>query len=300
MTMTDYKPTPAEVQNLRQRTGAGMMDCRNALVETAGDAAQAVENLRKRGIAKAEKRAGRVASEGRIVALVSPDRGVGALLELNSETDFVARTEEFGALAQSLADEVFRNESLDAAVTNAADSDFLAKPLLADASKTIGSVVTEASARTGENVVLRRFARFQTDGTIGSYVHHNGRVAVLVDVTGARGEAVTELGKRVAEHIAGSPTVPQAVRREEIPAEVVERERRIYEEKARTEGKPEAIIPKIVDGQVKRFYGEVTLLEQPWVRDDSKTIQQLVDEAAKTAGGPLSVRRFVRYRMGEE
>jgi elongation factor Ts len=300
MTMTDYKPTPTEVQNLRQRTGAGMMDCRNALVETAGDVNLAVENLRKRGIAKAEKRAGRVASEGRIVAIVSPDRGLGALLELNSETDFVARNDDFGAIAQSLTDEVFNDDSLDGAVANAAESAFLAKPMRGDASKTVANVVTEASARTGENVVLRRFARFRTDGTIGSYVHHNGRVAVLVDVTGPRGDVTNDLAKRIAEHIAGSPTVPQAVRREEIPAEVVERERRIFEEKARAEGKPEAIIPKIVEGQVKRFYGDVTLLEQPWVRDDSKTIQQLVDEAAKGAGAALTVRRFVRYRMGEE
>ena len=300
MTMTEYKPTPAEVTNLRQRTGAGMMDCRNALVETGGNVDQAVENLRKRGIAKAEKRAGRVASEGRIVAIVSPNRDVGALLELNSETDFVARNEDFGSVAQLLGQELFNDAALDGAVASATESAFLSKTLSGDPTRTIANVVTEASAKTGENVVLRRFARFRTDGTIGSYVHHNGRVAVLVDVTGPQSEAANDLAKRVAEHIAGSPTVPQAVRREEIPVEVVERERRIYEEKARTEGKPEAIIPKIVDGQVKRFYGDVTLLEQPWVRDDTKTIQQLVDEAGKVAGSTLTVRRFVRYRMGEE
>jgi elongation factor Ts len=298
--MSEYKVSSTDVQTLRQRTGAGMMDCRNALVETAGDMDKAIENLRKRGIAKAEKRAGRVASQGRIVCLVAPRADVGAVLELNSETDFVARNDEFRALAQSLVEQLLQDASLNGAVPNAADGSFALQKYQNEPSKTVGEVVKEASGKTGENIVLRRYARFATDGTLGSYLHHDGRLAVIVDIDGHGSAAASELAKRVAEHVAGSPTVPQAVRRDEIPADVIERERRIYEEKARTDGKPDAIIPKIVDGQVRKFYADVTLLEQPWIRDDSKTIQQLVDEQSKAAGSPLTVRRFVRYRMGEE
>lgn len=298
--MSEYKVGAKEVSELRQRTGAGMMDCRNALQETGGDMDKAVELLRKKGIAKAEKRAGRVASEGRIVCALSPDGRTGIMLELNSETDFVARNPDFGAVAESLGVQLMNDASFDGVVHNAAEGALMTQPFHADPSKTVQDVVTETSAKTGENVVLRRYARFAAQGTLGTYVHHNGRVAVIVEVTGPAGDAAKELARRVAEHAAGSPTVPRAVRREEIPAEVVDRERRIYEEKARAEGKPEAILSKVVEGQVKKFYAEVTLLEQPWIRDDSKTIQQLVDEASKQAGGALTVRRFVRYRMGEE
>ena len=297
--MTSMTITAKDVQELRQRTGAGMMDCKSALVETGGDMDKAVENLRKKGIAKAEKRAGRVASEGRIVSIVAPDAKSGAVLELNSETDFVSRNEEFAALAQSLAEQVMQDISLDGIVSEASGSALLSQPYHRDPSKTVEEVVKAASGKTGENVVLRRYARFTTAGTLGTYVHHNGRVVVMVEVTGSDAEPAKELARVVAQHAAGSPTVPQAVRREEIPTEIVDRERRIYEEKTRGEGKPEAIIGKIVDGQIKKFYSEVTLLEQKWIKDEAKSIQNLVDEYSKAVGVPLNVKRFVRYRMGE-
>ena len=176
--------TAKDVQVLRQRTGAGMMDCKKALEETGGDVEKAVEYLRKKGIAKAEKRADRAASEGQIVALVSEDAKTGAIVELNSETDFVARNEEFGALAQAVAEQLFGDASFDGVVTMANEGEFMAKPWHKDGTKSVAEAVKEASGKTGENVMLRRYARFTTDGVIGSYVHHNGRVAVLVDVTG--------------------------------------------------------------------------------------------------------------------
>lgn len=299
--MTQTTITAKDVQELRQRTGAGMMDCKNALIETGGDMDKAVEQLRKKGIAKAEKRAGRVASEGRIVSLTSPDGKTGVLLELNSETDFVSRNEEFAAVAQSLGEQLLRDEGFDGSVSNAAEGSLLQQPYHADASKTVADVVTATSARTGENVVLRRYARFHTSGTLGTYMHHNGRVAAMVDLDGPAGDVATELARRVAEHVAaGVPRVPEAVRPEDVPAGMVERERRIYEEKAVAEGKPAPIVEKIVEGQLRRFFSEVTLLGQPWVRDDSKTIEQVLDEASREAGGAFTVRRFVRYRMGEE
>ncbi|NUQ12410.1 MAG: translation elongation factor Ts [Gemmatimonadaceae bacterium] len=297
MTMTDYKPSARDVQELRQRTGAGMMDCRNALIAANGDINLAIENLRKAGIAKAEKRAGRVASEGRIVCLLAPDGKSGAMLELNSETDFVSRNEEFVAVADALGRALLADTSFDGIVADAAGGAFLARPF---EGKTVLDKVTETSARTGENVVLRRYARLATDGTLGTYIHHNGRVAVMVEIAGPAGAPAQDLAKTVAEHVAaGVPRVPEAVRREDVPADLVERERRIFHEKALAEGKPETIVGKVVEGQIRKYFSEVTLLEQPWVRDESKTIQHLVDEASKAAGGPLTLRRFVRYRMGE-
>ena len=293
--------TAKDVQLLRQRTGAGMMDCKKALEETGGDVEKAVEYLRKKGIAKAEKRADRAASEGAIVALVSDDAKTAALVEVNSETDFVARNEEFQALAKAVASQLFGDASFDGVVTVAQEGELMKQPWHKDAGKTVADVVKEASGKPGENVVVRRYARFKSDGVIGSYVHHNGRVAVIVDVEGGTGDAVKALARSVAEHIAaGVPKVPLGVNREEIKSDIVDRERRIYEEQARTAGKPEAMIGKIVDGQVNKFYAENTLLDQPWVRDDSKTIRQLVTEASKESGSTLTVRRFARFQMGEE
>jgi elongation factor Ts len=299
MTTTDYKPSAKEVQELRQRTGAGMMDCRNALTTASGDMNLAIENLRKSGVAKAEKRAGRVASEGRIVCLIAPDGKSGAMLELNSETDFVSRNEEFAAVADALGRALLADTTFDGIVPDATGGAFLSHPF---EGKTVQDKVTETSAKTGENVVLRRYARLTTDGTLGTYIHHNGRVAVIVEVTGPAGAHAQELANTVAQHVAaGVPRVPEAVRREDVPADLVEREQRIFSEKAIAEGKPAAIVDKVVEGQIRKFFAEVTLLEQPWVRDEkgTRTIQQLVDDASKAAGAPLTIKRFVRYRMGE-
>jgi elongation factor Ts len=290
-----------DVQALRARTGAGMMDCKKALEETGGDVDKAVEYLRMKGIAKAEKRADRAASEGAIVALISDDAKTAALVEVNSETDFVARNEEFKALAQAVATQVFGDAAFDGVVSVAQEGELMTQAWHKDAGKTVAEAVKEASGKTGENVVVRRYARFKTDGLIGSYVHFNGKVAVIVDIAGGDGPAVKEVAYSIAQHIAaGVPKVPLGVPREDVKSEIVDRERRIYEEQARTAGKPEAMIGKIVDGQVNRFYAENTLLDQPWVRDDSKTIRQLVADASKETGATLTVRRFARFQMGEE
>jgi elongation factor Ts len=293
--------TAKDVQTLRARTGAGMMDCKKALEETGGDVEKAVEYLRKKGIAKAEKRADRSASEGAIVALLSDDAKSAALVEVNSETDFVARNDEFKALAQAVATQVFGDAAFDGIVTVAQEGELMKQPWHKDAGKTVADAVKEASGKTGENVVVRRYARFKTDGLIGSYVHFNGKVAVIVDIAGGDGPAVKEVAYSIAQHIAaGVPKVPLGVTREDVKQDIVDRERRIYEEQARTAGKPDAMIGKIVDGQVNKFYAENTLLDQPWVRDDTKTIRQLVADAAKEAGATLTVRRFARFQMGEE
>jgi elongation factor Ts len=293
--------TAKDVQELRQRTGAGMMECKKALEETGGDMEKAVDFLRKKGIAKAEKRAGRAASEGRIVSLVAPDGRAAALIELNCETDFVARNEDFGALANAVAQQVLADATLDGVVKVATEGALLGAKWAGNPSLTVEEAIKEASARTGENLVLRRYARFATAGALGSYVHHNGKVAALVDIGGGTGDGAQALARTVAEHAAaGVPTVPIAVRREDVPAAFVEKERAIFVEQANHEGKPEAIAQKMVEGRVNKLYKEVTLLDQPWVRDDKKSIGQLVSEAGKAAGATYEVRRFARFQMGEE
>ncbi|MEW5917317.1 MAG: translation elongation factor Ts [Gemmatimonadota bacterium] len=281
-----------DIQEVRARTGAGITDCKNALVEANGDLDQAVEILRKKGIAKADKRSGRTASEGRIVNVFSPDKKAGVLLELNSETDFVARNADFGAAAEALAKRLLAHTAL---------NDIVRDP----ASDAFGLAVTDdvkgISAKTGENVVLRRYARFTTDAALGSYVHFDGKTAALVEIAGSGSEAAQALASEIALHLAaGVPAVAVAVTREGVDPEIVARERRIFEDQAKQSGKPDNIVQKMVDGRIAKFYGEVALVEQPWVREPERTIQSLIEEHGKAAGASLTVRRFVRFKMGED
>ncbi len=287
--------TAKDVAELRARTGAGMMDCKKALDESQGNMDLAVELLRKRGIAKAEKRTDRQASEGQIALIVAPDGQSGSLIEVNAETDFVGRNDEFVAFSKAVAEHIALDENVNGVVHVGAEGQLLDAIWKHDGKRTVGEVVKGISAKTGENVVLRRVARFSTDGTIGTYLHHNGRVAVLVEVAG-KGAAVEQLAKTVAEHVAaGVPAVPVAVNREEVAAALVDRERRIFTEQAAASGKPANIVEKMVEGRIAKYFGEVVLLEQPWVRDDSKTIGALVKEA----GSGATIRRFARFQMGE-
>ncbi|MDB4891658.1 MAG: Elongation factor Ts [Gemmatimonadetes bacterium] len=287
--------TAKDVSALRQRTGAGMMDCKKALEENDGDIEKAVEWLRTKGIAKAESRAGRAASEGKIVALTSPDGKTGVLVELNSETDFVARNEAFGQTAYQIANAVHDHKETDGIVHNAENS-----PIMAVAfgdSANLAEALKMLTGTIGENIVLRRYAKLGGEGAVGSYVHHNGKVAALVELSGAHGEEAQKLASTIAEHIAaGVPSVPVSVTRDDVPAELVDRERRIFTEQAAASGKPENIVQKMVDGRIDKFYKEITLLDQPWVRDDSKTIRDLV----KGLGANVSIKRFARFQMGQE
>lgn len=292
--------TAKDVAELRARTGAGMMDCKKALEEAGGDLDAAIDLLRKRGIAKADKRADRAASEGQVVTWTSPDGSVAAMIELNCETDFVGRNDEFVALSKEMAAHVGQDAAVDGLVTVGADGAYLATPWSADKSRTVGDVVKAASAKTGEKVELRRVARFASKGTVGSYLHFNGKAAVIAEITGGSGEVAKQLGKHVAEHVAaGVPSVAVAVDKDGVPAEFIERERAIFVAQAVESGKPEAIAQKMTEGRIAKLYSEITLLGQPWVRDDKQTIGELVKASAKEAGEPLAVKRFVRFKMGE-
>jgi len=292
--------TAKDVADLRARTGAGMMDCKKALEETAGNMDAAIDLLRKKGIAKAEKRADRAASEGQIVIELAADGTMGAMIELNCETDFVGRNDEFVALAKQIAQHVAQDTAVDGLVTVGAEGAYLATPWAFDASRSLGEVVKAASAKTGEKVELRRIARFATSGLVGSYLHFNGKAGVLAEVTGGNGAEAAELGKHIAEHVAaGVPSVAVAVDQAGVDPAFIARERDIFVAQAVESGKPQAIAEKMVEGRIAKLLGEITLLGQPWVRDDKQTIKELVAATAKTAGQPLAVTRFVRFKMGE-
>lgn len=293
--MTTMSFTAKDVQELRQRTGAGMMDCKKALTETNGDLEAAVEYLRKKGIAKMEKRGDRATSEGVIGTLVTPDGTHGVLVEVNCETDFVARNEAFGAIVDLVLQQ--------AATTDVADADALLASTVAAQGMPLADVLKAESAKLGEVVNVRRFARFKpAAGAVGSYQHHNKKVAVLVEAAlGDAGKAghdvVQKLLREIAEHAAAMN--PLALDETGIPADVVEKEKRIAEEQARQSGKPEAMIEKIATGKLQAFFKDNSLIHQPSVRDPKKTITQLVAEKAKEAGTTITVTRFQRFALGD-
>ena len=271
-----------DISELRARTGAGMMDCKKALEEANGDMALASELLRKKGIAKAEKRAGRDASQGLVVIDTAADGSVGAMVELNCETDFVARNEDFLALAKKLAAHALATSPVGVTLDG-----FLAEAM---DGTTIEEVVKLASGKTGEAVSVKRVAKF--GGAVGEYRHFNGQVGVLVEVAGVTGDAALALAREVALHIASAD--PIAVSTTDIPVELLDRERRIAEEQVAAEGKPEAIRGKIVEGKVKKFAADRALLEQAFIKDESVTVGAMV---ARLPGA--SVVRFARFKVGE-
>jgi len=282
--------TANDVKTLRDRTGAGMMDCKKALEETGGDMNAAVDYLRKKGIAKAEKRAGRTATEGAVAVALRDDNSAGAMIELVCETDFVARNDEFQAAAKTLAQHALAT----AATTDAAS--FLAAPS-PEAGQSTDEYVKGVAAKTGEAVALRKAARYDApNGVVGSYVHFNGKIGVLVEVdapdAASRREELLGLAKSLAEHIAAA--APVGVDKESVPQDVIDRERAIFVEQVRAEGKPEAMIEKIVEGKIQSFYKDVALTHQVWVRDPKVIVGDLVKKANAT------VKRFARFQLGQE
>ena len=279
MTMTI---STKDIAELRARTGAGMMDCKKALEEAQGDMDLAGEILRKKGIAKAEKRAGRDAAQGLVVIETSADGSAGAMIELNSETDFVARNESFQALTKRLV-----QHALAKSPVGVERDAFLAEMI---DGKSVDETIKEASGTIGEAMTLKRVAKF--GGTVGEYRHFNSQVGVLVELAGATGDAALAMAREVALHIASAD--PIAVNTTDIPADLLDRERRIAEEQVAAEGKPEAIRAKIVDGKVKKFAAERALMEQPFVKDEAQSIAQVV---ATVPGA--TVKRFARFKIGE-
>ena len=281
------------VKELREKTGAGMMDCKKALTETAGDIETAIGWLRKKGLATAAKKAGRVASEG-LVAVAVAER-VGAVVEVNAETDFVARNESFQEFAKTVADIAMDTGDDLAALKGAAYPGI---------GKTVQERLTELIASIGENMNVRRAGVLSVDsGLIASYVHNAlapelGRIGVLVALEcAAEPSRIEALGKRLAMHVAASS--PQVVSRKDVDAATLEREREILAEQARATGKPEDILAKVVEGRLRRFYEEVCMLEQTYVVDGESKVSEVVESAAEDLGAAVSVKGFVRFALGE-
>ena len=279
------------VKELREATGAGMMDCKAALTENDGSIEAAVDWLRKKGLSKAAKKAGRVAAEGLIGVLVKDKKGV--VVEVNSETDFVARNDLFQGLVKMSADIAFN-----------VGTDVEAMKVAKVGSITLADAITDTVAKVGENMTLRRAASLEvSQGAVGQYVHSSvsdglGKIGVLVALESpGKADELVALGRMVAMHIAASN--PQAVDASGLDPAVVSREKDVLADKFRQQGKPDNVIEKIVESGLKTYYKEVCLLEQVYVHDTSKTVTQALKEAEKTVGGAIKVTGFVRYALGE-
>lgn len=285
--------TAALVKELRDKTGAGMMDCKTALTETDGDMEAAVDWLRTKGLSKAAKKAGRVAAEGLVGIAV--EGNAGALVEVNSETDFVARNEQFQDLVTKIAG---------LALQAGGDAEKTAALQFPGSDKSVDEYITEMVGTIGENMSLRRAAQVAVaNGAVGSYVHNAtapglGKIGVIVALESEGDpEKLLALGKQIAMHIAA--TSPLSVSSENLDPAVVERERAVLMEQARESGKPEEIIAKMVDGRIRKFYEEVVLLSQTFVIDGESTVEKVLKAAETDVGAPVTVSAFVRYELGE-
>lgn len=284
--------TAGMVKDLRETTGAGMMDCKKALTETSGDMDKAIEYLRKNGQAKAEKKAGRIAAEGLVKTIIKDDK-VGAIVEVNSETDFVAKNEEFQGFVEAVVNQ--------AAVTEAADIDaFMAEAWAAEPSKTVKDALIEKVAIIGENLNIRRFEKVETKGCVVSYIHGGGRIGVLVEAdTDVINEEIRACLRNVAMQIAAM--YPKYVSREEVSQEYMDHEKEILLAQAKKENpeKPENIIEKMISGRLNKELKEVCLLDQVYVQDSDLTVAKYVEKVAKENNANVAVKRFIRFETGE-
>jgi len=285
--------TASLVKELREKTGAGMMDCKKALVETGGNVEEAVDFLRKNGLAAAAKKSGRVASEG-LIGVATKD-GAGSVVEINAETDFVARNDDFQAFVSAVADIMLDHGDNFEAVTNAA---------FPGTERTVGEQLTHNIATIGENMSMRRGQSLNVDkGCVVSYVHNAlaaglGKIGVLVALE-SKGDhaALEQLGRQIAMHVAAAR--PEALSVESIAPEALERERSVLVDQAKASGKPDNIIEKMVEGRLRKYYEEVALMEQIFVIDNETKIARVVENAAKEMGVPVALTGFVRYDLGE-
>jgi elongation factor Ts len=280
------------VKELRDRTGAAMMACKKALSETNGDIDKAIEVLREKGLAAAAKKAGRIAAEGLILTYISEDKKVGAIAEVNCETDFVSANEEFSTLAANVA----KMAALSKAETV---EELIEEKYIGDSNITLKDAVTALIAKLGENMNVRRFARYSVqNGLVQSYIHGGGRIGVLVELSCEKdSEVVAELAKDICMQIAAAN--PLFLNEDQVDSAALEKEREIYKVQALNEGKPEKIVDKMVEGRIKKYLKEVCLVDQVWVKDSELTISKLLQQKSKEVGAPISITAFSRFERGE-
>lgn len=270
--------TAALVKELRERTGAGMMDCKKALTAVEGDMDKAIDFLREKGLAAAAKKAGRIAAEGVVGSFVSADGKIGAIVEVNCETDFVAKTDGFKELVEKIAAHIVATKPADVEALLASELD----------GQTVEALVTASIAKIGEKISVRRFALYEAPaGVVATYIHGGGKIGVVVELKGGN----AELGKDVAMHVAAAN--PSYLERSQVPAAELEHEKEVLSEQAKNEGKPEKIIEKMVMGRINKYYKEVCLVDQEFVKDPDQTVGKLV----KAAGA--EVLAFSRFQLGE-
>ncbi len=281
--------TATMVSELRKKTGAGMMDCKKALTETAGNMDEAVDFLRKKGLSAAAKKSGRVASEGAVAA--GSEGSIGAMVELNAETDFVAKNAAFQAFVAGVKDVILANDVADVQALESID--------YPGSGRTVAEELTHQIATIGENMGIRRLARIAAgQGVVTSYVHGAGKIGVLIELqTESTDEKVAALGKQLAMHVAAA--APQYLDRDSVPGDVVEKEKEIMRVKALDSGKPENIVEKIILGQINKYFGEVCLLEQAFVIDPDQKVSKIVAALAKELGTDIKLKSYVRYQLGE-
>ncbi|ABV84426.1 translation elongation factor Ts [Rickettsia massiliae] len=290
--MSEINISAAAVKELREKTGAGMMDCKKALIETSGNFEEAIDFLRKKGLAVAAKKAGRIASEGLTAAKV--DGLTGVVIEVNSETDFVARNEQFQALVKDIANLAVIAKTIDTLKTFKMQS-----------GKSVEEEIIENIATIGENLTLRRMDILEiSEGAIGSYVHNEvvpnlGKISVLVGLaSNAKDKAKLEaLAKQIAVHVAGNN--PQSIDDSGLDQALVERERKVFFEKSKEEGKPDNIIEKMVEGRIRKFFSEVVLLQQNFLFEPKLTVAEVIKNAEKELGAAIKIAKFIRYELGE-
>lgn len=281
--------TAQDVKTLREKTGCGMMDCKKALTQADGNMDAAIDILREQGLAKQAKKASRIAAEGVAYAATNADATVGVVVEINSETDFVAKNDDFMSFVKTVADTIIEK--------NPADVDAILAEKAADSDMTVAELLQEKVLTIGENIKIRRFARYE--GAVATYIHAGGKIGVMVnfetDVAGKEGFA--EYGKDIAMQIAA--VNPSYLQKSDVPDEVIEHEKAIMTEQVINEGKPEAIAQKIVLGKIGKYYEENCLVNQAFVKDNKMTVEQYTAKVAKDLGGSIKILGFVRFEKGE-
>ncbi len=294
--MSNNEISASDVMKLREQTGAGMMDCKKALTEARGDVEKAIDILRQKGLKKSAEKATRVANQGIVLAAVDDARTTGVLIEINCETDFVAKNADFIAYSQNILKEVLTQQPKDLDAFLAAKVSFMP-------GKTVADTVTEMTAKIGERIVMKRFAVVRAQqGLVTEYIHPGNKLAVLVElgidkIDAAKMSDYHVFARDIAMQVAAMN--PQVVSRDQVAPDVLARETEIFKEQARQEGKPEKILDNIVKGRVEKYYQEICLLEQAYVKDASKTIKDFVQEFGKKVGQTVTIQRFERFRLGD-